>query len=208
MPSTPLRSAVLLGLLLATSGAASASFRGYVEQPYTPTTCLQESHFLTDPCTDSLTLLEDDRAILDLYLCKHVIVDGPDVGIECQVIAPASVQRVQPACPIPFAGLWLSGESPAQVNWLRVTCAVSHDVVRGDLKSLAAGNLGAVTCLANDVPQADFWYVAGPADAESPAPGEAFFYLARSAGLPDGDTTYGHSSDGREETPLSGDCPL
>ena len=101
MPSTLLRSAVLLGLLLATPGAASASFRGYVERPYTPTTCLQESHFLTDPCTDSLTLLEDDRAILDLYLCKHVIVDGPDVGIECQVIAPASVQRVQPACPIP-----------------------------------------------------------------------------------------------------------
>ena len=91
-----------------------------------------------------------------------------------------------------------------------MTCAVSHDVIRGDLPgptiSGSIVDLGGVTCLANDVPQAAWWSVTGPSDPESPPMGTAYFYLVRAPGLPYGDTTYGHSSDGLEEIPFSGDC--
>jgi hypothetical protein len=213
MSSHLLRLALLPALLIATGGLSAAAYQGYVERPWTPTFCLQESHFLTDPCTGDPQWLLDDRGAIDMdpYLCKYVAVDGPDVGVECQVIAPVSVLVSQPPCPITFTGLWISAETPPRVNWNHVTCAVSHDVIRGDLPGPTPGgsiiDLGRVTCLANDFPQADWWYVSGPADLEFPPPGTAFFYLVRAFGLPDGDTTYGHSSDGREEIPLSGGCP-
>lgn len=136
----------------------------------------------------------------------------PTSAITCQVIAPLSVLVSQPPCPIPFMGLWMSADTPSRLNWNHVTCAVSHDVIRGDLPGLMPGgsqiDLGRVACLADDIPQANWWYVSGPADPESPPLGTAYFYLVRAFGLPDGDTTYGHSSDGLEEIPLSGDCPL
>jgi len=207
------RLALLTALLIATSGLSAAAYRGYVELPWTPTVCLQESHFLTDPCTGDPQWLLDDRGAIDMdpYLCKYVAVDGPDVGIECQVIAPQSVLASQPPCPIPFTGLWISAETPPRVNWDHVTCAVFHDVIRGELPGpTPVGSLidlGRVTCLANDIPQAAWWYVSGPVDPDFPPPGTSYFYLARALGLPDGDATYGHSSDGLEEVPLSGDCP-
>ena len=200
-------------LLIAASSVSAAAFRGYVELPWTPTFCMQESHFLTDPCTGDPQWVLDDRGAINMdpYLCQYVAVDGPDVGIECQVIAPLSVLASQPPCPIPFQELWISAENPPRVNWNHVTCAVSHDVIRGDLPRPTPGaplvDLGRVTCLANDLPQATWWYVTGPADPESPPLGTAYFYLVRAFGLPDGDTTYGHSSAGQEEVPLSGDCP-
>ena len=133
------------------------------------------------------------------------------LGVECQVIAPQSVLASQPPCPIPFTGLWISAETPPRVNWDHVTCAVFHDVIRGELPGpTPVGSLidlGRVTCLANDIPQAAWWYVSGPVDPDFPPPGTSYFYLARALGLPDGDATYGHSSDGLEEVPLSGDCP-
>jgi hypothetical protein len=213
MSTTLRRFAFLVVLLVATTRTLPAAVRGYVEFPYTPTICQQESHFLTDPCTGALALADDDQGIdLDPYVCTYVVVDGPDIGVECEVIATFSVTPAQPPCPIMFSGLWLSATTPPQVNWFHVTCAVSHDVIRGGLQSLAAGttsiDLGPVRCLADDVPQADFWYVAGPVDSDLPPSGEAFFYTARAAGLPEGDATYGRSSDGRERIPSSGDCPL
>ena len=51
-----------------------------------------------------------------------------------------------------------------------------------------------------------FWLIQGPADGETPAVGEVFFYLVRSRSLALGDETYGHSSDNRERVPFSGDC--
>jgi len=214
MPPHVHRFALLLALLFATSGVSSAAYRGYVELPWVPTFCLQESHFLTDPCTGNPQYLLDDRGAvnMDPYLCEYVAVDGPNVGIECQIIAPQSVLVSQPPCPIPFTDLWISADTPPRVNWNHVTCAVSHDVIRGDLPGLSSGgsiiDLGRVSCLANDVPQAAWWYVTGPSDPELPPLGSAYFYLVRAFGLPSGDTTYGHSSDGQEEIPFSGDCPL
>lgn len=204
---------LLQALLVATSFPSSAGYRGYVERPWTPTTCQQETHFLTDPCTGNAQWLLTDQyggIPMDPYLCTYVDVDGPDVGVECTVIQPMSVSAAQPPCPITFRSLWIDAATPPRLDWYRVPCAGAYDVIRGTLPGPASDgsriNLGPVTCLANDFPQIDFWYVSGPVDPESPPLGKAFFYLVRAAGLPAGDMTYGHSSDGLEEVPLSGDC--
>jgi hypothetical protein len=213
--SPHLRRLILLAaFLLATASPSAAAFRGYVERPWAPTFCMQESHFLTDPCTGNVQWVLDDRGAIDMapYLCKYVDVNGPDVGVECEVIAPMSVLVSQPPCPISFTGLWIADETPPRMHWPHVTCAVSHDVIRGELPGPTPAathiDLGRVTCLADDLPQVEWWEVAGPADPESPPLGTAYFYLVRAFGLPYGDTTYGHSSDGLEEIPLSGDCRL
>ena len=76
------RLVLLPALLITTAGASAAAYRGYVELPWTPTVCQQESHFLTDPCTGEPQWLLDDRGAINMdpYLCKYVAVDGPDVG--------------------------------------------------------------------------------------------------------------------------------
>jgi hypothetical protein len=204
---------LLPAVLIATASPSAAAVRGYVELPWTPTFCMQESHFLTNPCTGNAQYMIEERAIdMDVYLCQYVVVDGPNVGVECLVTEPTSVTVSQPPCPIPFTGLWISNETPPRMHWNHVTCAVSHDVIRGELPGpTPAGtqiDLGRVTCLADDLPQVDWWEVAGPADPEAPPMGTAYFYLVRAFGVPYGDTTYGHSSDGLEEIPFSGDCPL
>lgn len=214
MSPSPHRLLLLPALLLATAGVSSAAVRGYVERPWSPTVCMQESYFLTDPCTGEPEWLLDGLAVIDIdpYVCMYVTVDGPDVGITCEVIEPRSVLVSQPPCPISFSGLWISDETPPRLHWNHVTCALSHDVIRGDLPGPSpAGthiDLGRVRCLADNVPQADWWEVSGPADPEIPPVGTAFFYLVRALDLPAGDTTYGHSSDGLERIPFSGDCPF
>ena len=204
---------LLVALLVTTSFSSSAAYRGYVERPWSPTTCQQETHFLTDPCTGNAQwgLTDQNGGIpMDPYVCTYVDVDGPDVGVECTVIQPMSVLAAQPPCPITFERLWLDAAAPPALAWYRVPCARAYDVIRGTLPGPTSDgshiNLGPVTCLANDSPQIDFWYVPGPVDPETPPLGRAFFYKVRFAGLPNSDMTYGHSSDGLEEVPLSGDC--
>ena len=211
MTTSLLRLPVVLCLLMALPGVASAAIRGYVERPWTPTTCLQGSHFLTDPCTGNISLADDTQALdLDPYLCKYVVVNGPDIGVECTVIAPSSIVESQAPCPITFGDLWLTGADPPTVNWDRVICAPGYDVVRGDVASVVVEtsriNLGPVLCAADNWRQENWWFVTGPADGESPPLGQAFFYLVRAPRLPFGDSAYGYSSDGREEVPGSGDC--
>ena len=209
----PYRFGLLPALLIATSGLSSAAYRGYVELPWTPTTCLQGTHFLTDPCAGNTELILDDQYggfNLAPYVCTYVDVNGPDVGVECLVIEPASVAPARPTCAIMDSSLLISGAPSPVPYWNRAPCARSYDLIRGVLPGMSSDgsqiNLGPVTCLANDVPQSNYPLVTGPADAASPPLGTAFFYLVRAAGLPDGDTTYGHSSHGLEEVPLSGDC--
>src|SRR5438034_8872660 len=117
MPPHFHRFVLLMAFLFATSGVSSAAYRGYVELPWTPSTCTQESHFLTDPCTGNPQWLLDDRGVIDMdnFLCKYVAVDGPDVGIECLVTAPTSVILAQPPCPILFTGLWITADFPPQL---------------------------------------------------------------------------------------------
>src|SRR4029453_348155 len=92
----PTRVALLLGLLTSTAALGIVD-RGYVEVPYTPTVCLQESHFLIDPCTGYLNLLLESATLdLDPFACNPVVVDGPDIGITCPVIRPDSVVAFPP----------------------------------------------------------------------------------------------------------------
>jgi hypothetical protein len=76
--------------------------------------------------------------------------------------------------------------------------ADSWDFVRGDLSALAEDrygvDLGAVVCLENDSADSD---TTGNADSATPAPGEAFFYVARPNGAP-GAGSYGGSTVNRD----------
>ncbi|HEV8375239.1 MAG TPA: hypothetical protein VGR38_03275 [Candidatus Polarisedimenticolia bacterium] len=172
---------------------------------------MQESHFFTNPCTGASTLLSESSALdLDPFVCSYVELSGPDVGIECEVIQPTSAAAYSTSCPIQFDELWLTDETANHVNWFRVTCAASYDVVRGNLSAVTPGisqiDLGPVQCLGENVPQENWWFISGPADGETPPVGQAFFYLVRPRSLALGDETYGHSSDNRERAPFSGDC--
>jgi hypothetical protein len=81
--------------------------------------------------------------------------------------------------------------------------AASYDFVRGDLAALSEGpegvDLGSVVCLENDSVDADT--AGGNEDTATPAPGEAFFYVARFNGAP-GAGSYGGSSARRDRLPL------
>jgi len=76
--------------------------------------------------------------------------------------------------------------------------ATSFDFVRGDLDSLAESasgvDLGNVVCLEDDSADPD---TLGNEDAETPAPGEGYFYLARFNSAP-GAGSYGGSSENRD----------
>jgi subtilisin family serine protease len=87
--------------------------------------------------------------------------------------------------------------------------ADSYDFIRGDLglfsESSAGVDIGTVICLENDSPDPDT--AGGDEDAESPAPGEGFFYLGRFNSAP-GAGQYGGSSRNRDRLPSSGDCGI
>jgi|GEM_PF-3615164 len=204
----PTKVALLLGLLTATT-ALGVVDRGYVEVPYTPTVCLQESHFLIDPCTGYLNLLLESATLdLDPFACTPVIVNGPDIGITCPVIQPGSVVPSSPMCPNQF-GLWLTEDTPSGIQWYRVPCTTNYDLIRGRIPGVTPGatqiDLGTVTCLANDVPQTNVFNVTGPSDPETPPLGVTYFYVVRARGtaVPE---TYGFSSNSLERVASSGDC--
>jgi hypothetical protein len=143
---------------------------------------------------------------LDPFVCKYVIVDGPDTGIECPVIRPDSVVLSPPTCPNQF-GLWLTEDAASGIQWNRVPCTTDYDLIRGRISAVTPGatqiDLGPVTCLADDVPQTLFPSV--PSDPDTPQLGVTYFYVVRARGttVPE---TYGFSSDSRERIPFSGDC--
>lgn len=99
--------------------------------------------------------------------------------------------------------------SPTVVSWDVEPSPVRYDVIRGDVANLefGAGNtidLGVVTCVEDDSPDAD---TVGDEDPAAPAPGQALFYLYRgSQGLLAGLGSYGQGSAGRERVATSGGC--
>lgn len=105
--------------------------------------------------------------------------------------------------------LEVSKDSPTVLSWDIESGPARYDVIRGDISELsgAAGgpgtDLGNVTCLENDSPDAD---TRGFGDAESPQASHAFFFLYRgSPGLSD-PGSYGTASDGGEREAGGGDC--
>ncbi len=83
-----------------------------------------------------------------------------------------------------------SGNTVLQWNTVPGAPGASYDVVRGDLANLDGGgggvNLGALVCIEDD--SGDTATSGGDADGDTPASGEAFFYLVRfQFGFTDGD---------------------
>lgn len=199
--------------------ATSLSGRGILALATGYSVCLQETHELTDPCTGVTTALLDgfvSTVRLDSYLCQHVSVTGPDVGVECPIIGVQALAIAPPpACSLEARSLLVFDPASTWLQWAAMPCAVSYDVIRGALPGPVAGpgtvDLGRVACLVNDlvvppgsIPSTSF----GPRDADTPPPGQAFFYLVRATDLPYGATLYGFSSAGEVEVPAAGDCAI
>jgi hypothetical protein len=97
------------------------------------------------------------------------------------------------------------GPAGTVVGWPEVAAAFSYNVIRGRVGSLRVSegviDLGPVRCVAFGLTTAS---TAGLEDAEEPAPGEAFYYLAE---YDDGArSSYGTASASRERVPGPGDC--
>src|SRR5206468_11053230 len=113
--------------------------------------------------TTQVSLLTRTSVQVDTY----VDVDGIDVGVECMVIESYPVVVAPLTCPIMDKSLRISGATPPVLYWYRAPCARSYDVIRGALPGVSSDgskiDLGPVTCLANDLPQANYPQVTGPA---------------------------------------------
>lgn len=196
--------------------AAVLQAQGYIEPLVEPTSCLQGLYVITDPCTLRAIILESATYSLDRYVCRHALVQGPDVGIECPVVNVESLVLTGVACIVQVIRLDVNDPVATWLQWTQIPCATSYDVIRGALPGPRDGttqvDLGTVICVANDVPHRTNDYTAstagGPLDTEIPVPGRAFFYLARGVGTPFGIAPYGVSSSGSVEVPSGGDCPL
>ena len=81
---------------------------------------------------------------------------------------------------------------------------VSYNLIRGDIGNLAAAgplvDLGPVSCVDLDSPDTQ-----AELDPLVPAPGQAFFYLAR---VHHGLAPYGNGTGGLVRIPGPGDCPM
>ncbi len=119
------------------------------------------------------------------------------------MINPTIIFPVPPSCLVQVRDLtmrYVSGE--LRVYWQPFGCADSYDVIRGTVAALGSGDVGDVTCLADDRSV----HYAEALTGDNPLPGKAFFYLVRANG-PAGFEHYGYSSSESQRTPASGDCP-
>ncbi len=107
----------------------------------------------------------------------------------------------------PLLSTSLFGQTQTVYSWGIVAGAV-YDVIRGQLRLATPGpttnNLGPVTCLANDLVDAD---TANLPDTTNPPVGDSYFYLVRATvGGVAGNYTVSVPS-GRPGVPASGGCP-
>ena len=102
-----------------------------------------------------------------------------------------------------------AGTAPTRVVWQPESGPVRYDIIRGFVASLHPGggstiDLGAVTCIENDSPDAS---TIGHEDATLPAAGQAFFYIYRGTqGINKGPGSWGTSSAGAPRVPSTGSC--
>ena len=215
MMNTLVRGAVAIAFVLLPFTPVSANIQstGVIEPFPDPTICLQGSHIITDLCTGRAELLDEFWIDLDPFVCQHVFVEGPNVGVECRIIGPTTVSVTEPQCSTQIRDLVVSGQIDTQARWSRVPCAAAHDLIRGDLSSLRPDgdqiDLGAVVCVGDDLAERFLGLpITGPPDPDIPEPGIVFFYLARGNHAPFGGDTYGAATGGEIRVPTGGDCPL
>jgi hypothetical protein len=162
-----------------------------------------QTHLVAGACTDEFAFVYSDTTAYD---CQYVYLEGSDVtpATYCPLtIAATVIVPVAPPCLLQVRGLTLRPiYGGHRLEWAYFGCANSYDVIRGTVSNLAARDLGAVHCLANDESTSRFDDLSG----DEPLPGECFFYLVRPNG-PTGFLHYGHSSSGATRSPATGDCP-
>lgn len=193
--------------VLSQTGALRA--RGLLDLARFPTYCMQESHWIQDPCTGEEVLLDDRLMDLDRYLCTYVEVSGLDVGVECEIIGAMSVLPLALPCGVEVRNVrTYSGSGRLWMTWTPLACADAIDVIRGRLPGPTlqpdAVDLGPVACVAEDLPGTTYsLFIDALGD---PPPGGVHFFLIRARGEPYGLTPYGFSSAGLERIPSEGDC--
>jgi hypothetical protein len=103
--------------------------------------------------------------------------------------------------PQEVVGVMLEGNSPTTLIWESQEAVAVYDLLTGDLTGLLADDgVSSGTCLASDVPTAQF------VDTRAGPPGaDGYYYLVRAANAR-GTGSYGYSSSGSERIPLL-DCP-
>ena len=132
--------------------------------------------------------------------------DGkPDLAVADNYTESVTILLNQSTLGDPLASMIVIGHASTYLRWGIVPGAV-YDVIRGNQSNVSQNastvNLGPVTCLVNDVPDAD---TANFPDPGTPPVGQAFFYLLRStlAGVPG---QYSVSTTGKPGVPASGGC--
>ncbi len=193
-----------IGFVVPSVGAGILQEEGILAPFGGNSSCAQgATHIIYNPCTGAFTEVSFLSSIFD---CRHVFVEGPDVGISpphCSMIDPTTINLVLPSCLVQVRDVSMrrvSGE--LRVYWRPFGCAGNFDVIRGTVSALESASVGDVICLADDRPPP----YAADLTGEDPPPGEAFFYLVRPNG-PAGFEHYGYSSSESQRTPASGDCP-
>ena len=195
----------LLAVLASTPATARIEASGVIDEAQA--TFCSTFYFLADPCTGDITWVHGDYALivnLGQFLCDHAEVSGPVVGVECVEVGIESFVLGSPPCLVQVPGLRMSVNAGGvlTLRWKGLACVDGYDVIRGSLAELSSGDLDTVTCVAENVttPQKS---LGGDPD---PPQGEGFFYLVRATGGEWGFTHYGHTHDGVQRFPQSGDC--
>jgi hypothetical protein len=63
-----------------------------------PSSCLEGTHVLQDPCTGTAVRLASGQVNLNLFLGLHVKVGGRAGGTECEIIEVRSIRLVPQKC--------------------------------------------------------------------------------------------------------------
>jgi hypothetical protein len=198
--------ALLLGVPVQV--VAQTSAEGLIEPSVAGDWCNQFlTHEISDPCTGEISYLKSSFFDLDAHLCQHVLVEGPDVGVECTIIDVESLAPTNLACPLEVRRLLARNPRFTWIQWTTVPCAETYDLIRGELPGPGEGDgvvtLGPVSCRADDAANSNTF---NERDTDVPGPGGVFFYLARAQGPLIGQTSYGLSTSGSKRTPSAGDC--
>lgn len=108
---------------------ANVSYEGVLTEVTGPTACLQGEFFLRNCQGEFVVLLSENQNGPDLnsLLGQYVRVSGPNVGVECPVIAPTEVTSLANACnptPNPQIGSPREGilQVDAQGNYQLLDC--------------------------------------------------------------------------------------
>ena len=131
--------------------------------------------------------------------------DGAPDGEEVASCRSPLVASIDPYF-LPVLDLEVLDPAATTLRWNFLGSGMLYDAIRGNTKALRSiggiADLGVVTCLENDSTDLT---TRGLADATSPLPGEAFFYLVRQSPAGTG-MGYGFSSAHEPRLPASGDC--